>query len=1161
MFMLVTLRGFRRSLVKQITNIPSRGFKFQNSNSSTPGPNEAVESASESKKIFHEDDFEENFRRIPKQLENSHKYFTARTLATLRKMIESKEKMPSEDDLKYFVDHTVFLMNKADWLTVMMFKTLKEVEYLYSRVFDIAIQNMDTELIISLYQLVSLFRSVNHGSPRKLVEASKLRAATTHIKSVMERDLLDIRTLVTIARSSLALNDTLGFLSIKKINGLLKRKWDNSLPCREIIRLIRVLDFFTMLDDTSSILHKLSKEWTTIDQEPLNIQIDLYLAVVTLHTDDKNKYFLLNIVADSILTTYERSAESERVYVLKLARNLVKIPHMSIVRLVSDTMEGVIAIPDKTVGVSLLNPFLELFAEIKGLARYSHIAEMTRKLIEREGDNIIHHFYFFMNQRIIARIRAYHSIDFISGLVSVTLIKGIKNAIEQQFKFKVYTLFFCTNDDLETFKSTITENLDKFSPLELFNIQFIYRVKGLSIEVGLDSNYEPPHVDMISQTLEYMPFQLQEDLPDIFEIYTRRKQNTRVSFEVAYLFPFHSNYFLQSFFTQENFSFVLDSTIDLPLSYETGRMFISDISNQASQKFHIGFMIRLTILFYKNAYFMNYVLSHPSHTNQIAKDLVNLIDIYNGSNVERSMFEKISFSELMCGLATEYFSQKTMMKHVKKLFNLSAKLSLDCQNKNWTNFVRNLTRKYFTFSDDINSAYIEYLFLNTENHEKKQVEIIEHAFLALEAYAYSDKLYDLDRIYNETFAGIHKNHVEFQGLKVTLKLLNKSDNEILEKIGADSLVKYASYDSSFELIQILIQRAKQTGEVEILNLFTTKVAEHANTINFTLKKLLQLTQMFNKNFSKVKNSQPLTDLLDQQLNKVTISALRDAGIDSFIVVMIYNLNTNKPLTSYLNNRELPNSFRSSIVKMCILMNKTTTDINTAFSKDVKGMIKSMNLPTDKLLEYLALKIHEDSVVQEAIREIVSSNKSKPFSFNLNNNYLMMWLYVRQNNLFETFLHSKGIEFIKSQPIYPDILYLHDILESLDIKHEFNVRNTQLLVAEFVFDNLILTINNTKNDVKLLVLNQLYPGKDVTLCTQAELKGLKNAKRIEHFLKEHNIIKQPLSTESITKLEEFFNKPQAKKTQDIRVKPARSNDFELLADDILMSEDIDFEEHL
>ncbi len=227
-------------------------------------------------------------------------------------------------------------------------------------------------------------------------------------------------------------------------------------------------------------------------------------------------------------------------------------------------------------------------------------------------------------------------------------------------------------------------------------------------------------------------------------------------------------------------------------------------------------------------------------------------------------------------------------------------------------------------------------------------------------------------------------------------------------------------------------------------------------------------------------------------------------------------------------------------------------------ENLEEIVHYMNRRTPRLLEYVILNFKDQKIVRKTIECVISSSDMTPLSLFKTNNYILLWIDIHHNDLYQKLLSTKGKAFKKELPHSRETEHLKEIFKIINLKHECYVKKDNFLVAEFIIGDIIFTKDLLHNSVKNMVLKELYPKKKVVLYSLKNELRIDSVDKIKEFLTRYNLINRDFTQEEIAKLEAFLKQNHLNPDSEEETENTSSEETEFSSDDIISPEGIDYE---
>lgn len=1075
-----------------------------------------------------------------------NKLVKVHSIERLKILIETSSLIEPNQLSSHDLDYIKALVQKTDQESVRLFKESKKTLEYFNRVFNSGLQNNDIKLLTSFYELIAIYKTGANSRPVKLIDMYKMKLLFDKLKTFIESNDSTILDCVTISKSSTVINDGLVTDCNKALSTKLKEQSDDDYTADQLLEIMRYANQVLLAYDNSLLILYVIKHWSVILDGSFPLIVDAYRCLINFRSGRQEVQKTLALTGDYIIGFSRQISFAEKLEFFKLLPDVNRIMQYQIEDLVVDTVMEALQMNAATLGPAQLSYVLELFSQYNATSKYRNLYEAAKKGFFKNKDKWSKDLTALISRDIVINCRTARTSDDIRELMSPVVVSHVKTAVSEGSKVEWPMTLYCIDNDFQAIIEFLQRNRKTLLNEDLAAIDMICQFRGFNANTEEDElrSDKPFDIKVFIDVIDIIPFTVNIEVPKALIMFKDPSLTQKHLLEAAYTLSYHTNEIIALAKNSPNILSTLDTCPNISLSTDGIILFLNEFNTQFKNKVSPGLITRFHKFLLYNPFVKNYIATNMYHAS---KKLEGLLETFESASVERSSFENFSLSRILVNLCLDNIFKRQSHTSPSRFVICVMEFAIGANNNRWVDLVNDLSYRLIKLPDHINTAYINYMLTDENPTQRRLSDIIDHAFVGLQTYIDRGLLPYLDVVYDQYFNNVPDKDLEFQSLRILLKILNKQDVEILDKLKHTDLNIIGRYDFAIDLLILMIHRTGLTRDTVILDLFTNILLSYKDLTKIGQQKLIRMVKLFNTNKDVLVKCNGLIELLDYHLQVNELLELPHNARSDAKFILDYMMLTNKSMEGLLTSEKIPDATRVLVIKNLILARKPHPALFTAFMANIQEVVKSMTGNMSQLLELIILNVNDLETQRMALETILMTRTERALYNTTFNNYILLWLYINHNDIYDAIVAKKASKFKHEFKPHIDTVYLHDILSHLGISHEYNVYEDNLGVAEFVCGNIIVTRDIGHNDIKLRTLAKIYPEKTIHVFKRGNIERLSTVEQIEELLLGFGVISEGLvegQREILTELlgkREFYKKQEGEGSSRDRYDEEQEND--------------------
>lgn len=1041
---------------------------------------------------------------------NFSKLLSPNSLNDIQTYIENSGSLAREI-LGLLLKLTTHMMKRANAAMMGEFKNSPEIKKIFNNILDIICDNGNDSELTDFYVFLSNIRGRLSNESYVIIPSHKKDELIFKLTQRIEAKNYDLRALLKLATAASSMGDRIYLIILRYL--ILELKNQAVVDTLENFFYVKIFGIIASNDFPTEhqIIFNLMMEYKDkVLALPMRDQAMIYGSLLRLTlVNDQGKNQLMRLLADRIKTVFDPKNQSNEAEFSVLISNISLI-HDTAFRsfLIKYTIDLFLIQETSSYQIlTMIFNYVSINYHQDSLCRQKY-PMIKAKISELHSKNPLL-IRDCVQSQLLSNAKCYNTYDLIVDMLSDIIITEIKNSLARGENLVSAWCWFLNEADLRELNKML-EDTGKYLPGAVFCV-----LKIISYHRGI----EPPREYSSERTivkkpykyfydkLYYMPFHLSSKAQTLlYEDYKTVPIKKEYLTCITYAFPDYTDELLVKFYKKDHFLESFDSSTDGLMSERLVEKMLQIFEEKMSKHCTISLSGKFSLFVLRNVSFHRYQQKHFGKVCQAAISMIEKSRDEDKNTYKPSVINLIKIWTLWL-IKNEFY----MLQYgpIKKLLGLI--LDIGCQFKYMylIEFNRLLIRHLIPIESSFQRFYLEYV-MQYKNKMTRDLLLMDHAFLFQRQYGDSEELQALDKSYDKMYQGILLSTINnHSGLCYAVKVLNKSNVEILEALSRSDLHRLLKNDWHLRLLNIAMIRCQSVPGSEIID-HIINVYESFEGINFYKRDIVFiLTRTFNKNQAVLTGYPKLVEFMLKLINSIDKNKLWT--FSDFNIVFNFLFIVGKLDVSVIKGLKLSPQQQFYAINLFILYDVYDPVLDEMIEKNRHRILVSNTLSPIVKLEYFISNLSAKPYFEDSCRIIIGEVPQDIEVYGYNLNYSLLWLKLNRESLYQL-IEPKIKKPIRLRFFNHDvILKLQRLLESIGVNSLLHVTEEELLVCEIMTDKFVLT-TESRGKLKKEVLKNIYPNKKIITFKRAEINELISITQIERFFLCKEITKTKLNAE-------------------------------------------------
>ena len=1037
---------------------------------------------------------------------------------------QSKILQVSPEDL----DHIADRLREADINSAKAFTHSIRVQNYINKLFSTILKSNHTELLIALYGLLAAFNSSFHVQTASVIDNYKHRLLFDKLKLYLKGEKAILMDCLKLAKYSTTINDGLFLHCNKQIRSKIKQEDESIYPTQDIIAMLSYANDITIANESNPLVQFVFKHWDITSEDRLDSLISVYLSLLRLDVDRFDLSKIATPIEEKITSMTDVTKAEDLLSILRLLPVVNRVPSAHLADLVVENFVDAMANRPEILSSEKLSCVFELISSARNHSFNASLKKAAKSFFTAHKQLLASQIRSLITRDIITGLRTNQTYAEVQDILSPVVMAHVKTSIGSEGAIDWPMLHYCTKSDFLAIVELLSKNKDALSDRDLGNLRLLITLRnieddehGMSIECE-DYCDSKDTMDMI----RFTPFSIEKPLPGISKVIEAEDICLNDIFELSYVCQDNFADIVNAPNARRNLLSVFDDNPKAALSSQMIQLFFDEFINLMKGKLNSTLFLRLNKFLLCSPFVEKHL---RNNTAVVYRGLSKMVREYQSVMAKHSFYENTTVSRILLKLSLSPQFKRYYANYMHKIIIPLLEYCIAIKNLQWYDLVVELSYKNFPLPDHINAAFINVIANDPEPSLRRVTDTIEHAFMNLQSYvdrglkAHLDKVYDV--YYNQL------SEPDISSIKVLLKLLNRQDSEILSMLGSFDITTFLRYSHAPDIIEVVLQRAVLVKETTILDMVIQAVYNNRDVLKISTYNLKRIVGLFIRDVHVLQKNAKLVALIDHYLDINNIEQYFSKPTYTNTMIIRYMLLTEKSVDGFLVSENTPMEMKTNIVKHMLVHNKCSERAISIFTEHYGTIAGWMKEYTQRYLEFVISRIEDPGIQYNAIKAIIDQPSYRKLPYNISNNYLVLWVYLNHNELYEAMIQHKTRRFKRQNAPSSLLAYFREVLCHIGIEHDYYLKEDYLLVAEFIINDSILTLDIGDNSVKLKVLEQIYPDKNVVLFTTDEIINANTADEIEALLFKYRLIQDSLSPSQKESVDELLSRREFDRLQE------------------------------
>lgn len=1044
------------------------------------------------------------------------------SLSDLLNAIEQQTAFNSKYESVKLLLHTLQLFRKSPPRLLTQFKRSKAAEALYDDVMRNMVQTDKPYVWVIAYNFYAQLKG-NYQINWALDRAT-LTQLFSRIEQAVEDGTLSEQDLIKVLKSSLALGHSVAGSAMKK-SSIKLLEVNGPLTSEQVSYLAYLIGNFSFTSDYTAWVRKLVENKSVLmEGANLPAQVDVYVALKRAR-DHSELIELQKEIEGQIMTTIAAEDVRCKSSIFKI---LNSVPNSKLKRVRPQLITKLVSIVRSQPESLTYYDFVDICEYISRNSDSSANVELIKALSELSAASpniVVSKINAVTDPRVIAACRESRNTHEVRKAFGSAILANIDECLTSSRSFNFSMLNFVSRDDLQAVvdklpsRSKIMNNFDLKCILLLAKIRNINAPESLTETV--DSALES--LGIINSVMTKMVTTNSEVGAAMVKKLAASNLTYRDRLNLAYVSPDNAVEVLEPMSGKTQLLKIVDTDANLLLNSRSLQLLADELANNIKKSASFVTLTRLDRLLNHNSSVSRMRYERP---HDFARMLTGILTQHAVDATVASRYSPQSLLNVVSQSIDDELLNHYSTRPVQELVGAFLALTATSTNVNNYDVARRLANLLHSAPEAANAGYIELLFADgSAGKRNTDARVVEHAFPSQSAYVTAGKLSELDATYNRVYESIDSEKLGYNNLRLVLKLLNKSDAELLEKINDANLDKVIDGDNAQQFVLIALKRYLLTRETAVLEKIIERV-ERLEDVKPMRSTILRIYSLANSELKTVSESPALRRLLDNMIEKVNMSRYARTSSKNMDTLINYKIANDKSIDDLVNDTKLPRDVKSLIFSRLIHHDKQPELVSKMLSDVPADAIKRVINELHKLVQVVMLSPHSEQDADRVYRAIEGLKSLKPINMTLANRYALLWLGVRRPELVEKLIGEVSPRQLQMRNHAAELVV--NVLRKSGAEVSEPPVFSGMKAAEAVVGDKVLIADTLSSPVKDSVLKDLFPGKTIVEIKVADIKSAVTVEQLEKILTDSGLLTGELTAEqraeAETLLTNFKNKP-------------------------------------
>lgn len=1099
-----------------------------------------------------------NIHRGPSEILNST------SILELTKLIEEGKSIHVRSESVKLINLTLSLLRKGQPWMLNQFKRSKAAESLYNEMYNTLMDQDKPYISAILYHFYGIIKNLPGGGMSWNFDKTTISALYANVEQAIKDDTLTESDLLKVLQSAILMSSNIGGSAYRKLStGILSI--EGTLNFNQINGLVYLIKNFDFSYDYVNWVKKLEQNHDALSSDITNNLINILIDLKQVSASRKEIRNTIKHIENILMERLGTDEQKNKTAILRILsaiptnqlRNLREFLHSKVVKIAKETPENFTGFDISKIALyitnnadsSLVNELVDALAEVSN--------KKQNLFVDKVGG--------LEDGEIINACRLHRNIANIKKAFHTPIIENINNSLKRSKSLRASLLFFLDAEDMQQILQTVAANKSNLRDFDLCSILLVAHLKNVEIPQELTEQLDKAlnNNAVINSIMPKALFTNYEAGKAIITKTLETNTSSRFKVDVAYLSPELAPALIGPLVENKQLSRIFDNNPDMPINGEMFKYFLEELSASIKTAPSLTTLLRLNRLLNKNAFVLNYKNQSPLKFVRQVSDAANSYLQDQDENLKN--YGNQSFINILSATLDDSILGYYHIQSVKYFINQILDLSIETTRMFNFDLIRRLNDLLFNVDEKINTAYINLLMAEIPIKKQYVDRIIDHAFIAQESYVSNGKLNALDEIYNTVFESTDVTNLNHVRLVTLLKVLNKTDAELLDKLNSIDLKKYVNDDSIIDFFMITLQRYILTKDSTLL----TKVAAIGNeteNIKIFHSQMLRLFAIINKNDKLLTENETVKQMCDKLVNKYNITGYIRGYKKGFEPLINYMIKVDKPLDDLMNDPKANARIKGKIFEMLVSFDKQPELRNRLLKENPAECINALSNSLSLLIEKVIIASGNQEI-SELVYEKLPSLDFKRFEVKVpSNKYALLWISINKPDIFAQIINKLDNKLRPVQQQNFDATFLNNVLTAIGYEVSNETSFNDIRAAELIYGDNIIISDIFKNEIKNQVLNTLFPGKNIVELKFKDLRNGTSVDKIQDVLKNAGVITDDFTAEHRLKIDEIVNTRQqnidkAKQNKEdaaLKLKQSTLASENDISSDEISSSDLEFE---